>query len=203
MNTKGSLIVISGPAGTGKGTIVKLLLKDESYAVSVSTTTRAPRADDIPGVTYNFVDTEEFMSMIKNGELAEFAEYVGNYYGTQIKTVKELLETGKNVILEIETLGALQIKARFPEAILIWISPPDYETLDERLRGRGTNTEEDIEKRLAAAKREFQFLPYYDYIVINEKGNADKAAEDIKRIISVNPMSVKQNSDFVQAFYKL
>ncbi len=203
MNTKGSLIVISGPAGTGKGTIVKLLLKDESYAVSVSTTTRAPRADDIPGVTYNFVNTEEFMSMIKNGELAEFAEYVGNYYGTQIKTVKELLETGKNVILEIETLGALQIKARFPEAILIWISPPDYETLDERLRGRGTNTEEDIEKRLAAAKREFQFLPYYDYIVINEKGNADKAAEDIKRIISVNPMSVKQNSDFVQAFYKL
>ena len=202
-NSKGSLIVISGPAGTGKGTIVKLLLQDENYAVSISTTTRAPRADDIPGVTYNFVSTDEFMTMIKNGELAEFAEYVGNYYGTPIKTIKELLATGKNVILEIETLGALQIKARFPEAILIWISPPDYETLDLRLRGRGTNTDEDIEKRLATAKRELQFLPYYNYIVINEKGKADEAAEDIKRIVSVNPMAIKQNPDFIQTFYKL
>lgn len=202
-NTKGSLIVISGPAGTGKGTIVKILLQDEDYTVSVSTTTRAPRADDIPGITYNFVSTDEFMTMIKNGELAEFAEYVGNYYGTPIKTVKELLETGKNVILEIETLGALQIKARFPEAILIWISPPDYETLDGRLRGRGTNTDEDIEKRLATAKRELQFLPYYNYIVINEKGKADEAAEDIKRIVSVNPMAIKQNPDFIQTFYNM
>ena len=203
MTSKGSLLVISGPAGTGKGTIVKLLLQDEDYVVSVSTTTRAPRADDIPRVTYNFVTTEEFMNMIKNEELAEFAEYVGNYYGTPVKTIKELLKSGKNVILEIETLGALQIKARFPEAILIWVSPPDYETLGERLRGRGTNTDEDIAKRLATAKRELQFLPYYDYIVINEKGRAEDAVNDIKRIVSINPMAIKQNSNFIQTFYKL
>ena len=203
MTSKGSLIVISGPAGSGKGTIVKLLLQDESYTVSISTTSRQPRSDDIPGVTYNFVSSEEFIDMISNGELAEFAEYVGNFYGTPISTITELISSGKNVILEIETQGALQIKSRFPEAILIWLSPPDYDTLDSRLRGRGTNTDEDINKRLAAARRELQLLPYYDYIVINEKGKAEEAAEKIRKIVEVNSMSTKQNSDFVREFYKL
>ena len=203
MTNKGSLIVISGPAGSGKGTIVKMLLKDENYTVSISTTSRQPRADDIPGVTYNFVDSENFMAMIARGELAEFAEYVGNFYGTPVKSIKNLLSSGKNVILEIETQGALQIKARFPEAVLIWLSPPDYETLDSRLRGRGTNTDEDIEARLIAARRELQFLPYYDYIVINEKGKADEAAEKIRRIVEVNAMSTKQNSHFPREFYHI
>ncbi len=203
MTKKGSLIVISGPAGSGKGTIVKMLLKDESYTVSISTTSRQPRSDDIPGVTYNFVDSENFMAMIARGELAEFAEYVGNFYGTPVKSVKNLLSSGKNVILEIETQGALQIKSKFPEALLIWLSPPDYETLDSRLRGRGTNTEEDIEARLIAARRELQFLPYYDYIVINEKGKADEAAEKIRRIVEVNAMSTKQNSHFSREFYHI
>lgn len=203
MTNKGSLIVISGPAGSGKGTIVKMLLKDENYTVSISTTSRQPRADDIPGVTYNFVDAENFMAMIARGELAEFAEYVGNFYGTPVKSIKNLLSSGKNVILEIETQGALQIKSRFPEALLIWLSPPDYETLDSRLRGRGTNTEEDIEARLIAARRELQFLSYYDYIVINEKGKADEAAEKIRRIVEVNSMSTKQNSHFSREFYHL
>ena len=203
MTNKGSLIVISGPAGSGKGTIVKILLKDENYTVSISTTSRQPRADDIPGVTYNFVDSENFMAMIARGELAEFAEYVGNFYGTPVKSIKNLLSSGKNVILEIETQGALQIKSRFPEAVLIWLSPPDYETLDSRLRGRGTNTEEDIEARLIAARRELQFLPYYDYIVINEKGKADEAAEKIRRIVEVNGMSTKQNSHFSREFYHI
>ena len=203
MTSKGSLIVISGPAGSGKGTIVKLLLQDESYTVSISTTSRQPRSDDIPGVTYNFVSSEEFIDMISNGELAEFAEYVGNFYGTPISTITELISSGKNVILEIETQGALQIKSRFPEAILIWLSPPDYDTLDSRLRGRGTNTDEDINKRLTAARRELQLLPNYDYIVINEKGKAEEAAEKIRKIVEVNSMSTKQNSDFVREFYKL
>ena len=203
MTSKGSLIVISGPAGSGKGTIVKLLLQDESYTVSISTTSRQPRSDDIPGVTYNFVSSEEFIDMISTGELAEFAEYVGNFYGTPISTITELISSGKNVILEIETQGALQIKSRFPEAILIWLSPPDYDTLDSRLRGRGTNTDEDINKRLTAARRELQLLPYYDYIVINEKGKAEEAAEKIRKIVEVNSMSTKQNSDFVREFYKL
>ena len=202
MSNKGSLIVLSGPAGSGKGTIVKLLLQDESYCVSISTTSRAPRGDDIPGVTYNFVTKEEFEKMITNGELAEFAEYVGNYYGTPVKSVKELIASGKNVILEIETQGALQIKSRFPEAILIWLSPPDYETLEARLRGRGTNTEDDIKRRLTAAKREMQFLPYYDYIVVNEKGLAGEAADRINEIVKVNKLSTKLNTDFTEIFYK-
>ena len=201
--SKGSLIVISGPAGSGKGTIVKLLLQDETYKVSISTTSRQPRADDIPGVTYNFVSSDDFIGMITRGELAEFAEYVGNFYGTPVKSIEELLKTGKNVILEIETQGALQIKSRFPEAILIWLSPPDYETLDSRLRGRGPNTDEDINHRLTAAKREMQFLPYYDYIVINEKGLAGEAAERIREIVKVDKMSTKNRRNFTQEFYKL
>ena len=198
---KGSLIVICGPAGSGKGTVVRLLLQDESYKVSVSTTSRQPRADDIPGVTYNFVTREEFIDMIANGELAEFAEYVGNFYGTPIKSINELMKSGKNVILEIETQGALQIKAKFPEALLIWLSPPDYQTLDTRLRGRGTNTDDDINQRLTAAKRELQFLNYYDFIVINEKGKADEAAENIRDIVRVDKMSTKHRSNFVKDFY--
>lgn len=199
---KGSLIVISGPAGSGKGTIVRLLIEDDSYRVSISTTSRKPRGDDIPGVTYNFVTQEQFLEMISRGELAEFAEYVGNFYGTPVKSIEALLASGKNVILEIETQGALQIKSRFPEAILIWLSPPDYETLDSRLRGRGTNTDEDIEKRLTAAKREMQFLPYYDYIVINEKGLALEAAEKIREIVRVNKLSTKNRKEFIKEFYK-
>ena len=199
---KGSLIVISGPAGSGKGTVVRLLLQDENYKVSVSTTSRQPRADDIPGVTYNFVSRDEFIDMIANGELAEFAEYVGNFYGTPIKSIEALMQSGKNVILEIETQGALQIKSKFPEALLIWLSPPDYQTLDTRLRGRGTNTDDDINQRLTAAKRELQFLNYYDFIVINEKGKADEAAEKIRDIVRVDKMSTKHKSNFVKDFYK-
>ncbi len=203
MTKNGSLIVISGPAGSGKGTIVKLLLQDENYTVSVSTTSRKPRADDIPGVTYNFVSKREFLDMIAEGELAEFAEYVGNFYGTPVSTVTDLVATGKNVLLEIETQGALQIKSRFPEAILIWLSPPDFDTLEARLRGRGTNTDDDINKRLTAARRELQLLPYYDYIVINEKGKADEAADKIRKIVEVNSLSTELNRGFPLEFYKL
>ncbi len=198
---KGSLIVISGPAGSGKGTIVKLLLQDENYRVSVSTTSRQPRADDVPGITYNFVSREDFIGMITRGELAEFADYVGNFYGTPVKSIEELLKSGKNVILEIETQGALQIKSRFPEALLIWLSPPDYQTLEARLRGRGTNTDEDIKRRLTIAKRELQFLQFYDYIVVNEKGLADEAAQRIRDIVKIDKMSTKHNADFVRDFY--
>ncbi len=203
MTNKGSLIVISGPAGSGKGTIVKLLIQDENYVVSVSTTSRSPRADDIAGITYNFVSREEFLKMIAGGELAEFAEYVGNFYGTPISSITDLISSGKNVLLEIETQGALQIKSRFPEAILVWLCPPDFDTLDARLRGRGTNTDDDINKRLTAARRELQLLPYYDYIVINEKGKADEAADKIRQIVEVNSLSTKQNKDFPYEFYKL
>ena len=139
--------------------------------------------------------------MITRGELAEFADYVGNFYGTPVKSIEELLHSGKNVILEIETQGALQIKSRFPEATLIWLSPPDYQTLEARLRGRGTNTDEDIARRLAAAKRELQFLPYYDYIVINEKGMAEEAAERIREIVRLDKISTRHSAEFIKKFY--
>lgn len=201
MSKKGSLIVISGPAGSGKGTIVNYLLEDPNYTVSISTTSRQPRADDIPGVTYNFVTSEDFIYMIENGELAEFAEYVGNFYGTPVKNITKLINSGKNVILEIETQGALQIKSKFPDAILIWLTPPDYSTLESRLRNRNTNTEADIKKRLMTAKREMQYLPYYDYVVVNEKDMARKAAECIKNIVEISCMSTKNNKNFITKFY--
>ncbi len=200
---KGSLIVLSGPAGSGKGTIVKLLLQDENYVVSISTTSRQPRADDVPGVTYNFVSYDDFVAMITRGELAEFADYVGNLYGTPVKSIDDLLQSGKNVILEIETQGALQIKSRFPEALLIWLSPPDYQTLETRLRNRGTNTDEDIKRRLTMAKRELTFLQYYDYIVINEKGLAGEAAQRIREIVDVEKMSTKYRQEFIHKFYSV
>ena len=139
-----SIIVISGAAGSGKGTLVKKLTADnDKYFVSRSVTTRTPRGDDIPGVSYHFTTREKFEEMIAAGEFVEHAEYSGNYYGTPVTPINQAISDGRNIILEIDTRGAIQIKKRFPEAILIWITPPDYENLERRLRSRGTNTESE------------------------------------------------------------
>ena len=169
MKKQGILVVVSGFAGTGKGTVMKELLKRyDSYALSVSATTRQPREGEVDGREYFFKTKDEFEGMISNGEFVEYACYVGNYYGTPKKYVEEQLQAGKDVILEIEIQGALKIREQFPDALLLFIAPPNAEELKNRLVNRGTETLEVIEKRLARAAEEVQGIENYDYLVVND-----------------------------------
>ena len=182
MSKRGLLFVVSGPAGSGKSTIVKKLVDTGEFEFSVSATTRAPRAGEINGVHYHFITRECFEEKIANGEMLEHAEYVGNFYGTPKDAVQKCLDAGKNIILEIEVQGATQVKEKMPEAVMVLILPPDAKTLEERLRGRGTETEEIIKKRMEASKYELEYFSKYDYVVINGHGCSDKAAELILSI---------------------
>ena len=169
MDKKGILMVLSGFSGAGKGTVVKnLISKYDEYALSVSMTTRAPREGERHGVEYFFTTREEFEKIIAEEGLVEYAEYCGNYYGTPRAYVEEQLAAGKNVILEIEIQGALKIKEKFPESLLIFITPPNAAELKRRLVGRGTETLDVIEKRLSRASEESQGIEAYDYIVVND-----------------------------------
>ncbi|NLL69879.1 MAG: guanylate kinase [Epulopiscium sp.] len=167
-NNKGVLIVISGFSGSGKGTVIKELIKNPHYALSVSATTRQPRIGEVEGVHYFFKNKDEFLSMIKNNELLEWAEFCNNYYGTPKQYVEKQLAKGKDVILEIEVQGALQVKQLFPECILIFLTPPNLKILKQRLEKRGTEDIFIIEKRLQRAKEELDYIHGYDYIVIND-----------------------------------
>ena len=178
-NTKGRLVVVSGPSGVGKGTVLEYVLKRDDFVYSVSATTRKPRDIDEDGVTYFFKQREEFEAMIAGGELIEYAEYNGNYYGTPKFFVEKMLSEGKNVILEIEVKGAMQIKKLVPDAVFVFIAPESRKVLEDRLRGRGTEEESVIANRLAIAEREIKCCLMYDYIVINRQGGAENCAEDI------------------------
>ena len=182
MKKQGTLVVVSGFAGTGKGTVMKELLKRyDSYALSISATTRNPRPGEVDGREYFFKTTEEFEQMIGENEFVEYACYVGNYYGTPKKYVQEQLAAGKDVILEIEIQGAFNIKSQFPDALLLFIAPPSADVLKERLVGRGTETEDVIEQRLARAVEEARGIENYDYLVVND--DLDECVEHVHQMI--------------------
>ncbi|MFD2670205.1 guanylate kinase [Marinicrinis sediminis] len=167
---KGLLIVLSGPSGVGKGTVCTALrpkMKDLTY--SISATTRSPRPGEVDGINYFFKSKEEFQSMIQQDELLEWAEYVGNFYGTPAPFVRETLDKGKDIILEIEVQGALKVKEKFPEGIFIFLIPPSLNELENRIVGRGTETSESIQNRMSAAREELSMMQNYDYVVVNDE----------------------------------
>ena len=167
---KGVLFVVSGPSGVGKGTVNKRLFEEFGSAVafSVSATTRGPREGEVNGREYFFISRQEFEKRVANNEFLEHAEYAGNCYGTPRDYVLSLLQRGVSVILEIDVQGAMQVKRRMPESVSVFILPPSFEELEHRLRGRGTETPEKIERRLAAAKAEMARAPEYDYQIVND-----------------------------------
>ena len=201
MSKRGLLFVVSGPAGSGKSTIVKKLVDTGEFEFSVSATTRAPRAGEINGVHDHFITRECFEEKIANGEMLEHAEYVGNFYGTPKDAVQKCLDAGKNIILEIEVQGATQVKEKMPEAVMVLILPPDAKTLEERLRGRGTETEEIIKKRMEASKYELEYFSKYDYVVINGHGCSDKAAELILSIEKAEKARTSRNGEVKEKFF--
>ena len=199
---KGLMIVISGPAGSGKGTVNAHLLATGDFVYSVSATTRAPRPGETHGVNYYFVTREEFEGRIENGGMLEYTEYCGNYYGTPKKEALEVVESGKNLILEIEVEGAMNIKRVFPEAVLIMLLPPSFQKQEERLRGRGTETEEKIQRRLRQTINEIPFVDKYDYIVFNPDGKSKEAAEDIFAIVRAEKLASKRHTDVSTKYFE-
>ena len=200
--SKGLMLVISGPAGSGKGTVNAYLINRGDFVYSVSATTRAPRPGEIDGVNYHFITKDDFKDRIASGNMLEYTEYCGNFYGTPKKEAEAVLESGKNLILEIEVDGAQQVKAKYPEAVLIMLLPPSYKVQEERLRGRGTETEEKILARLARSKEELEVVSNYDYVVYNYDGMAEAASEKILSIVEAEKSSIRRNPNVKQDFFK-
>lgn len=191
-DSQGLLIILSGPSGAGKGTLcLELLRQQKSVKYSVSCTTRAPRPGEIEGESYFFRTHEEFEYMIKNNELLEWAEFCGNYYGTPRFAVKQFLEAGYDVILEIDIQGALQVRKQYPEGVFIFVAPPSIDVLSQRIHQRGTESEEVIQERLAKAFQEMSFLSEYDYLIVNDE--IPKGVEKLRSIIIAEKCRVKRN----------
>lgn len=199
MKKRGLLFVISGPSGCGKGTVVQLLEKKHDFAVSVSATTRAPREGEIDGVHYHFISTDEFEKAIAAGDMLEYTFYSGSkkYYGTPKARVGEYLDDGRDVILEIEVDGAMQVKKRMPEAILIFMIPPDMKTLRARLTGRGTEKADVIDARMARAYEELKLADGYDYVITNRENATEETAEKLLRIAEAEAMRASRNTDII------
>lgn len=194
MTDKGTLIVFSGPSGSGKGTILSNFYSsfaDDRIKYSVSATTRNPREGEKDGVNYFFKTKEEFEKMIDDGEFLEWARFCDNYYGTPKKAVNDLIDSGFDVILEIETIGAMNVKRNFPEAVMVFVLPPSVEELKKRLSGRGTETEDVIEKRIATALGELPLAEKYDYVIVNDE--VEKATEKFWTIVRAERMKSNKN----------
>ena len=190
MSESGLLIVFSGPSGVGKGTVRQEIFStpDHKFEYSVSMTTRAQRPGEVDGKDYFFRSREEFEELIRNGQMLEYAEYVGNYYGTPLTYVNETLDKGIDVFLEIEVQGALQVKKKVPDAVFIFLTPPDLNELEERLVGRGTDSEEVIAQRIERAREEIALMSEYDYAIVNDE--VPLAAERVKRVIEAEHFRV-------------
>lgn len=192
---KGVLTVVSGFSGSGKGTIMKALLKKyDNYALSISATTRSPREGERNGREYFFKTKEEFQRLIEEDQLIEYAQYVENYYGTPREYVERCLDDGKDVILEIEVQGARKVKEKIPEAVLIFVTPPSAEELRARLVGRGTESMEVIESRLSRANEEAVVMPDYDYLLVND--DLEQCVEAMHRIIQAERCKMRRNETF-------
>lgn len=202
MKDKGILIVVSGFSGAGKGTIMKKLLEkyESRYALSVSATTRGPREGELDGREYFFRSEEEFEKMIAEDKLIEYARYVNNYYGTPREYVEEQLEQGKDVILEIEIQGALKVKEKFPDTLLLFVTPPSAFELRSRLEGRGTETREVICRRMQRAAEEAEYMEQYDYLIVND--DLDECVEEMHHIICGEHRRSYRNSVFIDHMKK-
>ena len=201
--TKGSLSVISGFSGAGKGTVVRELMKlGGNYSLSVSMTTRQPRNGEVEGKDYFFVSTEQFEEKITNGGLLEYAAFVDHYYGTPKEFVKKQIEEGKDVILEIESQGGAQIKRIFSEAILVFITAPNAEELSKRLMSRGTETPEAVYGRLRKAEQESHIINNYDYIIVNENHKQAECAAEINTIIQSAKHAPYRNKPLIEGLQK-
>ena len=198
---KGILVVVSGFSGAGKGTVMKRLMeKYDGYALSVSATTRKPRPGEEDGREYFFRTRDEFEKLIEEDALLEYAQYVENYYGTPRSYVEEQLQAGRNVILEIEIQGAMKIKEKIPEALLVFVTPPTVEELERRLTGRGTETAQVIADRLARAGEEAKGMEQYDYILVND--TVEECVDHLHQIIVSEHSRVSRNAEFIADIQK-
>lgn len=201
MSSKGSLVVVSGFSGVGKGTVMNSLIsRYEGYALSISATTRQPREGETDGKEYFFRTEKEFTEMIAAGDLIEYACYCDNYYGTPRKFVEQKLNEGSDVVLEIEIQGARKIKKQYPDAILIFVMPPSAQELEDRLSRRGTETKQVIRDRMRRAAREADGIEDYDYIVINDV--ADECADEMHQLIQCNKLRISANKEFIEDIRK-
>lgn len=199
MNDKGVLFVVSAPAGCGKDTILgEVFKKTDKAGYAVSATTRKPREGEVNGVHYHFLSRAEFEKKISEGEVLEYTEYCGNYYGTLRKSVNDLISNGKDAVLKIEVEGAMNIRKLFPEACLVFILPPSREILEERLRRRGTEDEETIAKRLLQARTEMSFAKNYDYLIVNDK--LDVAVDDLLAVFRAEKLRRSRLDGLLEGF---